>query len=95
MPTCPSCGFVNAKNEMRCPECGSFYSKVIELIDQQAAEEELQSFRGQVKRILSSGNVKQALLAEWHKFKGALTPQAKFSLLVIFVFVFALIISVL
>ncbi|GAB6140364.1 hypothetical protein JCM14076_10930 [Methylosoma difficile] len=95
MPTCPSCGFVNANNEMRCPECGGFYSKVLELIDQEATEEELQTFQGRLKRILSSGSIKKGLSAEWHAFKESLTPQAKFALYVIFAFVFALVLSVL
>ena len=95
MNKCPSCGYENNKNEMRCPECGSFYSKVIEIIAQEEADEELQTFRGQCKRILNSGNIKQELRAELERMKTGLTVKAKFSLFVIFVFIFALIVSVL
>lgn len=76
---------------MRCPECGGFYSKAVELIDQAAAEEAAQTFAGRCRRIVASGHIRQALLAEWQ----ALPGQAKFSLWVIFVFVFALVASVL
>ncbi|MGZ8152592.1 MAG: hypothetical protein ACXW0Q_07340 [Methylovulum sp.] len=95
MQKCPSCGYENNKTEMRCPECGSFYSKVIEIIAQEEADEELQTFRGQCKRILNSGNIKQELSTEMQKIKAGLSLKAKFSLFVIFVFVFALVISVL
>ena len=91
MPICSKCGFANAKTEMRCPECGGFYSKAVELIDQAAAEEAAQTFGGRCRRILASGQIRQALLAEWQ----ALSGRAKFSLFVIFVFVFALVASVL
>jgi len=95
MNRCPSCGHENNKAEMRCPECGSFYSKVIEIIDREAADEELHTFRGQCKRILDSGNIRQELLAEWARIKGGLSTKAKFALFVIFAFVFALVVSVL
>lgn len=94
MPKCPSCGYENNITEMRCPECGSFYSKVIEMIAHEAADEELHTFRGQCKRILNSGNIKQSVLVELRKIKAGLSPKAKLSLFVIFAFVFALIISV-
>lgn len=95
MPICPSCGFDNPNPEMRCPECGSFYSKAIELIEQEAAAEAAQTFRGQCQRILASGNIKQALLAEWQGQMDAMTPKAWFTLAVIFAFVFMMTLAVL
>lgn len=80
---------------MRCPECGSFYSKIIEMIDEVAADEEQNTLRGRYQRILHSGNIKQAALFEWKQIKAGLSKQAWFALFVIFVFVFALILTVL
>jgi len=79
---------------MRCPECGSFYSKVIELIEQEAVAEENSTLKGRCKRILNSGNIKQAFLAEVKQAFAVLTWQAKFSLFVVFAFVFALVVVV-
>ncbi len=95
MNKCPSCGFDNPKAEMRCPECGSFYSKIIEIIAQEEADEAAQTFRGHCQRILQSGNIKQALRTELTTMKAALTTKAKISLWVIAIFIFALIVSVL
>jgi predicted ATP-dependent serine protease len=95
MKKCLSCGYENNKTDMRCPECGAFYSKVIEIITQEEADEALQTFRGQCQRILKSGQIKHELRTEWQRFKAGLTPKAKLSLWVIFVFVFALIVSIL
>jgi len=95
MKHCPSCGHERNNNDMRCPECGRFYSRVIELIDEAAADEEKNTLRGRCQRILDSGNIKQALLLEWRQIRAGLSRQALFALFVIFAFVFALIITVL
>jgi hypothetical protein len=80
---------------MKCPECGSFYSKIIELIDEQQAQEEMQTLRGYWKKIVNSGAVKQVFLEELNQVKAGLSTKGKVALLVIFVFVFALIVTVL
>jgi uncharacterized membrane protein YvbJ len=95
MKKCPACGHENPLPETKCPKCGSYYSKIIELIDQEAAAEEEQSFRGQCRRILQSGNVKLALKVEVKRWWAGLGVHAKFTLFVIFAFVFALVVSVL
>jgi uncharacterized membrane protein YvbJ len=95
MKKCPACGHENPLPETKCPKCGSYYSKIIELIDHEAAAEQEQSFRGQCRRILRSGNVKLALKAEVKRWWAELGGRAKFTLFVIFVFVFALVVSVL
>ena len=95
MKKCPSCGHANPLDEKKCPKCGSYYSRIIELIDKEAAEEEDQSFRGQCRRIFQADNVKLALKAELKRFWAGLGGRAKFTLFVIFVFVFALVVSVL
>lgn len=95
MKQCPSCGHERNNTDIRCPECGRFYSRIIELIDQEAENEEKSTLRGRCKRILNSGNIKQELRVEWETIKAGLTKKAWFALFVIFVFVFALIITVL
>jgi uncharacterized membrane protein YvbJ len=95
MKKCPACGHENPLPEKKCPKCGSYYSKIIELIDQEAAAEEEQSFRGQCRRIFQADNVKLALKAEVKRWWAGLGGRAKFTLFVIFVFVFALVVSVL
>lgn len=95
MNKCPHCGHARSDAELKCPECGNFYSKVIELIAQEEADEELHSFGGQCKRILKSGNIKQELANEYQQFKAGLTFKAKFTMFVIIAFIFALTLSVL
>lgn len=95
MNICSVCGHQRAEGAVKCPQCGSFYSKIAELIAEQEALEEMQTFRGRYKKILNSGDIKQALLDELKSAKAELTLQGKFALFVIFVFVFALIVSVL
>lgn len=95
MKKCPTCGHETPSNETKCPKCGNYYSKIIELIDKEAAEEEEQSFRGRCRRILNADNVRLALKAEGVRWWSGLGGRAKFTLFVIFVFVFALIVSAL
>lgn len=95
MKKCPACGHESSLDETKCPKCGSYYSKIIELIDKVAAEEEEQSFRGRCRRILQADNVKLALKAELKHWWAGLGGRAKFTLFVIFVFVFALVVTVL
>jgi len=95
MKQCPACGHRRNDREMKCPECGSFYSKITEIIAEQEALEEMQTFRGRCKRILGSGDIKRELLTELEQIKAGLTKKAMFALFVVFVFVFALVVSVL
>ncbi|MGR8952748.1 MAG: zinc-ribbon domain-containing protein [Gammaproteobacteria bacterium] len=95
MKKCPACGHENPLDATQCPKCGRYYSKIIELLDQAAAEEEAQSFRGQCRRIFQADNIKLALKAELTRWWAGLGGRAKFTLFVIFVFVFALVASVL
>lgn len=95
MYKCPTCGYSLQNTTMKCPECGNFYSKLAELIAEEEADEELHSFRGQCKRILGSGDVKQALRNEAKQFIAGLSKKALFTLFVIVAFIFALTLSVL
>lgn len=95
MKVCPTCGFEAENSAMRCPECGAFYSKIIELIEKEAADEESQSFKGLCRRIFNAEQKKAAIFKEFDEFKAGLTGKAKFTLWVIVAFVFALIVTVL
>lgn len=95
MNECSVCGHERNDRDIKCPECGSFYSKIAEIIAEQEAQEEMQTFRGRCKRILNSGDVKRELLDELALIRAGLTKKAVFALFVIFVFVFALVVSVL
>jgi len=92
---CSVCGHERNDRDMKCPECGSFYSKIAEIIAEQEAQEEMQTLRGRCKRILNADDVKHALLAELTLIWAGLTKKGVFALFVIFVFVFALVVSVL
>lgn len=95
MEKCPACGNVRIQGAVKCQHCGRFYSKVIEIIAAEEAEEELLTFRGQCKRILQSGNIKGELRAEYQRFKEGLSRKGLFTLYVILAFIFLLTLSVL
>lgn len=95
MNKCSVCGHQRNDRDVKCPECGSFYSKIAEIIAEQEALEEMQTFRGRCKKILASDDVKRALLYELKLIWAGLTKTGVFALFVIFVFVFALVVSVL
>lgn len=95
MNSCPSCGHERIKTETRCPECGAYYSKIAELLAEEEAYELEYSFQGRWLKFRNAPDKKQALSTEFKQFWAGLTIKAKFTLFVIFVFVFALIVTVL
>ena len=95
MNKCPSCGYERKAPDIRCPECGSFYSKIAELIAEEEDYEEKHSFRGRCLRILKADDIKQELRIELDQVIAGLTKKAIFTLFVIIAFVFALTLSVL
>jgi predicted ATP-dependent serine protease len=95
MNKCSLCGHERKDFDIRCPECGSFYPTIAELIAEEEANEEKHSFRGHCKRILGADDVKQELLNELSQVKAGLTKKALFTIFVIIAFVFALTLSVL
>ncbi|MFA6163068.1 MAG: hypothetical protein WC685_06540 [Methylobacter sp.] len=95
MNKCPSCGHERNDRDMKCPQCGSFYSKIDEFLAEQEAHEEMHSFRGRCKRIINADDVKHELVAELKLIKAGLSKKSLFTIYVIIAFVFALVISVL
>jgi hypothetical protein len=95
MNNCRACGHERGLSELRCPECGAFYPTIAQLIAEEEAYEVAHSFRGHCQKIWDAPDRKQALLAEVKQFAAELSIKAWFTLFVIFVFVFALIVTVL
>ncbi len=95
MKKCPACGQECQNADLKCPGCGRYVTKIAELIAEEEAAEERRSFRGQCKRILASGDVKQALLTECKQIKAGLSKKSVFTIYVIIAFIFALTLSVL
>lgn len=95
MNNCPHCGYQPAHIEQPCPECGRYATKIAELIAEQEADALAHSWRGQYQKIIHAPDKSQACLATFKKIWQSLPNKARFTLFVIFVFVFALIITVL
>jgi hypothetical protein len=95
MNNCQSCGYQRNDFDKKCPQCRTFYPTIAELIAEEEAYEEKNSFLGQCKRILFSGNIKHELLAELDKFKAELTKKGMFTIFLMIAFVFAFLLSVL
>lgn len=95
MSKCPTCGADRLPGATVCPVCGRFYSKIIELIAAEEADEERRSWRGRLKRIVGADDVRAALKNEVKLAVAGLNTKARFTLFVIFVFVFALVVTVL
>jgi hypothetical protein len=95
MNKCPQCGQQRRAEEYRCLACGCFYSQLDEILAAEAATTERNSFKGRLKSILEANNRKQALITELQTLKENTPPRTLFTLVVIFVFIFALIVSVL
>jgi predicted ATP-dependent serine protease len=95
MNNCRFCGHERSKTEPRCPACGAFYPTIADLIAEEEAYEAAHSFRGYCQKIWDAPDRKQALLTELKQFAAGLSTKAWFTLFVIFVFMFALIVTVL
>lgn len=95
MKKCPACGRECQDTDLKCPGCGSYVTKIAELIAEEEEAEERRSFRGHCKRILASDDVKQALTTEFKQIKAGLSKKSLFTIYVIIAFVFALTLSVL
>ncbi len=91
MKICPACSHENPTPAMRCPKCGAYYSKIIELIDKEVAEEQQHTWSARYRRVAKSGNVRRAVILEIRHTMAGLPLRSKLVLGVIFIFVFALV----
>ena len=94
MKKCPICGHATEIAGIKCPVCGNYSSNIIELIDQEAQNEEKNTIRGRYKRIIHSGNIRRQFARKLNSMADGLSTAATFTLLIIFVFIFFLIASV-
>ncbi len=95
MNKCPQCGRPRKKDDLKCPVCDCFYSKLDEILATDAAEKERKSLKGRLKSIINADNPKQSLYNELQDIKENTPRKTMFTFFVIFVFVFALVVSVL
>lgn len=95
MKKCPFCGHSSMDAGAKCTECGRYYSKVLQLIEEEQAYEYEHSLRGRYQRIINATSIKQELKSEIREIIKGLDNKARFTLFVIFAFVFALIVTVL
>lgn len=95
MNNCPQCGQKRQADEYRCLACGCFYSQLDEILATDEAEKEKKSFKGRLKTIIKADNPRKALMTELQSIKENTPRITFFTLLVIFSFIFALIVSVL
>jgi uncharacterized membrane protein YvbJ len=95
MNKCPQCGQPRQADEYRCLACGCFYSQLDEILAAEEAEIERKSFKGRWKAIRKADNPKQAIIDELRTIRENTPRRTSFTLWVIFVFIFALIVSVL
>lgn len=96
MSNCPHCGHERLdQTEQKCPKCGHFYSKILELIAEEEAYEFEHSWQGRWQRFRNADSTKQAIINEFKLITADWSLTAWFSLFVVFAFIFALIVTVL
>lgn len=95
MNTCPSCGKQRLSTSLTCPECGRFYSKIIELIEQEAELEVQRSWYGRWQRLKQAATWREGIAQELRQITADWSLRTWFTLGVIALFIFALIITVL
>ncbi len=95
MNQCPECGQQRKADEYRCLACGCFYSQLDEILAEEARAAERISFKGRMKVVRESADPWQTFKQEWADVRQRMPRGAGLALSVIFMFVFALIVSVL
>jgi len=88
MNTCPQCGRPRKGEVYQCPQCGVFYSEIDRILFEQEHEAEINTLKGRLKIILAAENRKQALLNELKIYWRNLTLKGKFTIWLIFIFIF-------
>ena len=96
MSNCPHCGHERPnQTESKCPNCGRFYSKIFELIAEEEAYEFEHSWQGRWQRFRDTESKKQAIINELKLITADWSVITWFSVFVVFVFIFALVVTVL
>lgn len=94
MNKCPECGHQRAGDEYKCPKCDCFYSQLDEILATEAAETERRSIKGRLKAIKEADNSFVAFKEAFKRLKETTPKRTILTLAVIFIFIFALIVSV-
>lgn len=94
MNICPECGRRREGDEYKCPECDCYYSQLDEILAAEEAELERRSLKGRLRAVREADNSIEAFRNECRRLKENTPLRTKFTLLVIFIFVFALVVSV-
>lgn len=94
MNECPQCHQPRKAEEYKCPKCDCYYSQLDEILAKEEAEREKKSFKGRFKTAKKSKGSKQAFSDEIDRLREETPLRTKFTLIVICLFVFALVISV-
>ena len=91
---CVQCGHIRETLETRCPNCGSLNAKIDGILAREEAEHQRHTLAGRLKTLLNAENKREAFFVQFKSVKDSLPEQSLFILFVVFVFVFALIFSV-
>ncbi len=94
MNTCPKCGKQREKDEYKCPECDCYYSQLDEILAAEEAELEKRSLKGRLRAVKEADDSIEAFKNEYRRLQETTPLRTKFTLLVIVIFVFALVVSV-
>ncbi len=95
MKNCPQCGKPRQGETFKCPVCQVFYSQIDEILYEEQQLLERRSLSGRLKNVWAAAD-RQAALKQLRADLWRETPlKTKITLLTIFAFVFALIVSVL
>jgi predicted ATP-dependent serine protease len=94
MTHCPQCQHQREGEEYKCPKCDCFYSALDEMLATEADEIKKRSFIGRLQAIKTASNSIEALKNEYQRLEDSTPYSTILALGVIFMFIFALIISV-
>jgi uncharacterized membrane protein YvbJ len=94
MNHCPQCGQKRIAEELTCPKCHCFYSQLDQLLAEQQAEIDKHSLAGHLKAIWQANNKQQALQQELINLKKNTPNRTKLTFIVIILFIFALMVTV-
>ncbi len=94
MNECPQCHQARKAEEYKCPNCDCYYSPLDEILAEEEAERKKDTFKSRFKAAKASNGSMQALSDEVDRLREETPLRTKFTLVVICLFVFALVISV-
>lgn len=91
---CVQCGYPKETLETRCPNCGSLNSKIDDILAREEIELQRHTLSGRFKAVLNAENRREEFFVHLKSIKESLPEQSLFIIFVVFVFIFALVFSV-